>query len=261
MDKEKLIKHLTNVQDKLLIIRILEKAEKSIQQYIPYHTDFLDPYQINLGTKSLVQVHEIEYRIFGGVENAERSILTIYPDTMREEDVENPLGAIRIHGNFFKSDIQHRDVLGSVLGLGIKREKIGDILVGEGIIDLIAFKEICDFICISLEKISRYKVSVTPVSFQELMQPIEQFKCVSGTVNSLRLDSVIALGFGESRTQISKFIHGDAIKVNWKPVKNLATEVKAGDIISLKGKGRIILEEVGDRTKKERLKVMIKKLL
>ncbi len=261
MDKEKLTRHLTCAQDKLLVLRMLEKIERVEKQYIPYYTDFLDPYQLSLCKSVLANVRDVAYCIFGGIESAERNVLTIYPETMTTYGLENPLEAIRITGNFSEDEITHRDVLGAVLGLGIKREKIGDILVGEGEIHFIAFKEICSFLCISLEKISRYKVHIEPVAFEVLQKPIEQFKQILGTVSSLRLDSILALGFGESRSGISKLVHHNNVKVNWKAVNHMDYEVKEGDVISLKGKGRIVLEEVGNKTKKDRQKVVIKRLM
>lgn len=261
MDKEKLTRHLIHAQDKLLVLRLLDKAERAERQYVLHYTDFLDPYQLSLCKGVLANIPEIAYCTFGGIKNAERNVLAIYPESMTGYALENPLEALRMTGNFSQTEITHRDVLGAVLGLGIKREKIGDILVGEGKIDFIAFKDICSFLCVGLEKISKYKVSVESITFDKLKKPYEQSKTISGTVSSLRLDSILALGFGESRSSISKGIHHDNVKVNWRAVNQLSYVVKEGDVISLKGKGRIILEEIGNKTKKDRIKIVVKRLI
>ncbi len=72
MDKEKLTRHLTHVQDKLLVLRMLDKAERVAKQYTPYYTDFLDPYQIILCKNVLDNLQDVAYCTFGGIENAER---------------------------------------------------------------------------------------------------------------------------------------------------------------------------------------------
>lgn len=261
IDKEGLTRHINSIEDKIFISRVLDRAEGVLKNYSPRNTDFCDPYQISLCRPILSKIRELKYFVSGGFGQAERQIIVMFPDYMESDEIDNPLRCLRIDGNFEQDSISHRDVLGSVLGLGIKREKIGDIIISKNCGYIVSFKDICDFIDGNLEKISRYKVETKIVTLEDIQIPQEKYKLIETTVPSLRLDVMIGVGFGESRNSLSKMIGNDKVKVNWKPINNPAHLVHEGDVISFKGKGRIVLLEVGNKTKKDRLKVTIQRMI
>ncbi|KXG75966.1 YlmH family RNA-binding protein [Thermotalea metallivorans] len=261
IDKEGLTRHIVNLDDKIMAIRTLDKAESVLKNYIPRYTDFFDPYQISLCTHALHRIAGLKYIVTGGREGAERQIIMLYPEFMEDMEIENPLRVLKLEGKLGGDSFTHRDVLGAILGLGIKREKIGDIIAGNGRAYVVSFKEICDFIQWNLEKISRYKVTANFVDFCDIEEHEESYKLIESTVPSLRLDAVIGVGFGESRSSLSKLINNDRVKVNWKPINNPAHPVQEGDVISFKGKGRMILLQVGNKTKKDRYQVIIKRMI
>ena len=242
-------------------MQVLNKAESTLKNHVSRCTDFYDPYQIALCESSIKRVDGIRYMISGGRDHAERKIIVIYPDYVHQDELELPIEALRLTGKFTQGDLSHRDFLGGLLGLGLKREKIGDIFVGNGEAVVIAFHELCQFIHLNLDKIGRYGIQVEKIKFDEIKPPEERYKLINTTVASLRLDAIVGSGFEESRSSISKLIHHDRVKVNWKPVNNPAYTIEEGDIISFKGKGRIIIEEVAGLTKKDRYRIRIKRMI
>ncbi|QEK11981.1 hypothetical protein FQB35_06135 [Crassaminicella thermophila] len=261
INKEVLIKHIKKHEERQLIMKTLNKVESVLKSHTIRCTDFYDPYQISLCIPILENIMDIKYVIEGGYEKAERKVIIIYPEYMSLDEKNCPISAIKISGKFQEEDLTHRDFLGAILGLGLKREKIGDILVGDRQANIIAFKELNDFIRLNLEKISKYKVTVEESSFHDLIKVQEDFKLVYTTVASLRLDTIAGAGFGESRNAIARLISNDRAKVNFKPVNQPSYILNEGDIISFKGKGRIILDTIGNKTKKDRYKVLIKRMI
>lgn len=253
-------KHIKNYEDQQLIVRILDKVESVLKNYTVCCTDFYDPYRISLCTSILDQVSDIKYLVTGGYEQAERQTIVIYPEFMEIDEAYIPTVILKIQGRFTKQDLTHRDFLGAILGLGLKREKIGDILVGEGQANIVIFEELCDYIRFNLDKVSRYKVNIEKITAEDMLEIEENFKRIQATAPSLRLDVIVSIGFGESRNTISKLIKNDNVKVNWQPMNQSSYIVSEGDVISFKGKGRIILEQVGAKTKKDRYKIVVKKL-
>ncbi|MBB6216974.1 RNA-binding protein YlmH [Anaerosolibacter carboniphilus] len=261
IDREGLTRHIRSAEDKIIISRMLDRAEAVLKNYIPRNTDFFDPYQISLCRPILNKLDELKYFIAGGVAQSERQIIVMFPDYMEPEEIESPLSVLQIDGDFENNNLSHRDILGAILGLGIKREKIGDIIVSANCAYIVSFKEICDFMNGNLAKISRYSIETNLVDLENIKIQEENYKLIETTVPSLRLDALVGVGFGESRSSLSKMIGNDRVKVNWKPINNPAHPVHEGDVISFKGKGRILLLEVGNKTKKDRYKVTIKRMI
>lgn len=261
IDKELLTKHIKNNEERQWVMKTLSKVASVCKSHTIKCTDFYDPYQIAVCEPILNQILEVKYLIAGGYAQAERKVIIIYPEYMEVKKEDFPICAIDVTGKFKKNDLTHRDFLGAILNLGLKREKVGDILVGDGQANIIASKELCDFIRMNLEKISKYKVNIEQVSFDELINVQEDFKLIHSTVSSLRLDAIIGVGFGESRNAISKLISNDRVKVNFKPINQPSYMIAEGDLISFKGKGRIILDKIGNKTKKDRYPICIKRMI
>lgn len=153
--------------------------------------------------------------------------------------------------------MSHRNVLGSVLGLGLKREMIGDILINENSCDIIVAKTVVEFLLNNLKSVGRDKVDVVEILLDEIAPPIETSKEIATSVNSLRLDSIISAGFGISREKSSDLIKGEMVKLNFVVVKSISKAVNVGDVISVRGKGRIEVCNICGSTKSGRTKVIL----
>lgn len=226
------------------------------------YTDFLDPAQIEIGQQIVNKYYrELHYFFSGGFDHSERKIMVIYPEFLSQEEIEIPVKAIHIAATSKTASLQHKNVLGAVLGLGLKREKVGDIFVESNHADVILYKEAAEYLLIFLKKVGRYSVECEEITLSQIKSPEVHYKIIHATVASLRADAIISSGLGESRSRSSNWIKSGRLKINHKEVKNVAYMVSEGDLISVKGKGRIILDKILGTTKKDRIKVIIKKVI
>lgn len=267
IDRKNILDKLNNIDDKLLVAKVLDKAAIAEKTRAVTWTDFLDPYQIKLVERALGSIsdsiNDIEFRFDGGYNGAERMIAIFEPahlSNLSGQSAQTPLSLINIKPKR-ENNITHRDYLGSLMGLGIKREKIGDIIVEDESCNVIVLKEIADYILYNLSKVGNTGVIVSKGEIGDLQVPEPKTKEIKCTVPSLRLDCIISSGFGISRSKVIPLVKAGRVYVNWEPEDKLSAQVKEGDMISVKGKGRIVLEEIGNKTKKDRISILIKRFV
>ena len=160
----------------------------------------------------------------------------------------------RAWGGYHEAD---RDVLGALMGLGVERDVLGDILMQGSGAQLIVDSRMTDWIQQNFVKVAMVPMKVEEIPFDELVLPEKKAKGIRATVASLRLDAVGAAGFGVSRSKMVSAISGDKVQVNWAPAKGTSQTVKPGDIISFRGRGRIEIVELTGKSRKGRTGVRI----
>lgn len=222
-------------------------------------TDFVEPPVLTKLMEMMKNEKDVRFLVSGGYEGAERQLIVLYPDFLSEDEIDIPISAIKITGDFEKESITHRDVLGSVMALGIKREKIGDILVDADKCHVIVKKEMADYIAHNLFRIGRTNIDTAEVNINEVIPAEKKFREIQAVVASLRLDSIASTAFSTSRAKMQNFIKSGFVKVNWVDVLDSDYMVKEGDVISFRGHGRAIFDAVKGITKKDRIVVLIKK--
>lgn len=240
MKREKL--SMMKVLDK---IKIYEKTEKMVS------TNFLDPAE-QMEVQNLLS--KVPNHFFGGYEEAERKILVI--GSGEEAKLQSFLQVITIEA---KHNLSHREVLGTILGLGLKREFIGDILVKENRADVIVQKDIADYIFQNMNKVGKEKVKVSYQTFENLLQIEIKAKEIKTTVASLRVDAIISSGIGLSREVSSRLVQNQRVKWNHKLLENPSKKMNVGDILSIRGYGRIELASILGETRKDRVRVVLKR--
>lgn len=194
---------------------------------------------------------------YGGYGDAERTVAFFLPDYADESDCH--LSVIRIKIPEGGRKLTHRDYLGSLTGLGLKREMIGDILIAENGADVIILDEVKDFILLNYSKAGRTTLALEAVSIAELHIPEQQTTMIKDTVASLRLDNVISSAFQLSRAKASEAIRSGIVFVNSMQSEKPDMQVNEGDKLVLRGKGKAYLREVGGRTRKDRLFILIER--
>lgn len=259
IDKEKYINHIQDNSRLIEMRQILDKVEIVMNNHLVESTDFLDPYSRLLAKSILNQFLEIDYLEQGGIEESERQIITIYPDYYYLEDKDSNIVALRIKGNF--DGLSHRDFLGSILGLGINRSKVGDILLQREYVDIIVKREISSFIEFNLEKIGNNKITIGKVNLQDLVPGEIFYKEIKKTLSSYRLDVYISGAYNLSRQESGALIKSGKVKVNWEPIDKISKELEVGDVISIKGYGRSIFYSIEGLSKKDRIKSTIRILI
>lgn len=256
------MKKISKADDRLFVSRILDKAVRADKYKETACSDFLDPYQAKLVEKVIADAGELNYSFFGGYPGAERTIVFFRPNFMSDEPLDEAanIALIRIKLNS-REELTHRDYLGALMGLGIRREKIGDIIVKDDFCDVVAFSEIAGYIKLNLLKVGNSSVDIDIKEVDDIQANQPKIKEISSTVASLRLDSVASTGFGMSRSKMVDFIKAEKVSLNWEITSSPTRMVKEGDTISIRGKGRVVVESVGRLTKKGRTGIILKKYI
>ena len=222
------------------------------------NTPFLDPRQLELAEAVLKNRSELSYTVYGGYPRSERNALAIFP--AQQKSVLPPVKAVKVNWTGNADEISHRDLLGAVLGLGLKRDQIGDIILFENGGAAVYVEDAkADFLCSNLLQVGRVTVNCEVADPEDLPLSKDDGKNINGTVASLRLDAVISVGFGVSRSRVVLLIKGGAVSVNWKPINSPSIQLNEGDQVSLKGRGRLLIESVEGETRKGRIRLKLKK--
>lgn len=200
------------------------------------------------------------YHLFGGHDAAARKILCIYEDYCEDYYAEEyPIKCLTF--TFRREDkLTHRDFLGSLMGLRLKREVIGDIIIADGIAQAFVTGNAARLIMSDLGKIGRVGVKITDDRPFEL-EIKQQFTEIGVTVASLRLDCIVSAAARISREAAARLIRSEKVSVNHFPILSLSHEVSEGSIISVRGYGRFVLGSIGQTTKKERIHIIILKYI
>ena len=189
----------------------------------------------------------------GGVPDAERKVVAFAEE---EELAQWPIVCLRISWNARYGAPGHRDLLGSILGLGMGREKIGDLYVREGEAFAFVLKDMAGYIAASLDRVGR-----TPVRVEQL-EAWPQLSAAGGsevtaTVASMRLDAVIGAAWKLSRGRAAELVASGRVQVGHLPELRCDRQLDEGAVISVRGMGRAKVERVGGKTKKGRISVTI----
>lgn len=221
-------------------------------------SNFLGLHQISLAQNALASQKCRSYLLFGGHDAPERRILGIFPD---EDCMFTELFPIETVCVSYPRDaeIAHKDILGSLLGLGIKRDCIGDILVGEGYSIFFVADSVCDFIMNELSKIGRFNVSLTKGVPQRPFPSLAEYEDIGITVSAMRLDAVVAALSRLSRDKAAKLVLSGGVSVDGKPILNINYQLTAERIVSIRRYGKYLIGGQQGVTKKGRLHLICKK--
>jgi photosystem II S4 domain protein len=252
LPREELLKRVENRE---VVARAIDLADRAIKNWEVVETDFLSPPEIAEIKSVFSRLSDVEIITTGGYPQAERQRLGICRAELPFEPSQVPLAAIQIAGNFLFDPPTHRDFLGAMLGCGIVRDKTGDIIVlGEQGAQAIVAPELVEFLETHLTQVRSVPVKTQRIDLSELKIREPKKKEMTTVEASLRLDAIASAGFGMSRSKMVDLISSGDVRVNWKEVGQSAHALKAGDLVAIRGKGRLEIGEVAI-TKKERYRV------
>ncbi|MDT3426485.1 RNA-binding protein YlmH [Paenibacillus forsythiae] len=244
----------------------VDQAYEWVENAARYHelklTDFLDPRQGYI-LQTLVNRHpDARVRWGGGGEEAERRRALVAPDYRDLEDEDMGLKVLNITPAAQKlMELEHGDYMGSLLGLGVKRSKIGDIHVLENGCHAVVTSDIADYLALHMSSVGRAPVTVEVLPVSELRSAEARLESMEITVSSLRLDGIAADVCRLSRSKVLVPVKAGRVRVNWKVEEDPSSHIKEGDVISIQGFGRFKVLEVGGLTKKGRYRVRIGKFV
>lgn len=231
----------------LLRRRLTELAQRADRTGCPTFTEFLTPAQTPLAFWAAKEAG-VAARLSGGYEDAERVIARFAPPDCWEEPW--PIRALELQWPH-QSAPTHRDLLGSVMGLGIRRGLVGDIVVEAEKAYLFAEAAMAEHIASVLTAAGRVHLQVALLDELPVPTPPEG-RPVRDTVSSPRLDAVVAAGFSVSRSKAAELINAGHVKLRHIPCLRTDAHVAEGDAISVRGLGRLQLCEIGQPTRKGR---------
>jgi photosystem II S4 domain protein len=246
---------LKGVENRETIAQVIDKADQAIKTWEVVCTDFLSPPELMEAQRALQRLTEIHGVAWGGYAQAERQRLAIARAELPLDTDQVELVALDIAGNFLFDPASHRDFLGALLGTGIVRDRVGDIIVlGERGAQAVVIPELVEFLELHLAQVRSVPVKTRRIDLAELKVREPKKKEMTTTEASLRLDAVASAGFGMSRSKMADLITNGDVRVNWKEITSSSHSVKSGDLIAIRGKGRV---EVGDVaiTKKDRYRI------
>lgn len=247
-------------EERILLGRVLDKLSETERRSIPAHTGFLSPGEQAAVEDLLPAAGRPRHVMFGGYPGAERRVCAFLPDWQEEDDFladpEGPVAALEIscHAG---ARLSHRDFLGSLMGLGITREKIGDILVGEGRSQVLLLRAALPFLLSQWESAGRWRLKLREIPLDALEVKPLQVKTIRDTVAALRLDAVAACGFSTSRTRAAEFISAGQVAVNHRECAKADRLVAEGDVISCRGLGKCVVKQVLGQSKKGRVIIVM----
>ncbi|MGN1412100.1 MAG: RNA-binding protein [Oscillospiraceae bacterium] len=229
------------------------------------YTHFLDSFEIAQAIQYIGKLKknypQVDYTFWGGYDNAERKILCVYSTYIETSFKDFPLKVIEFKYNSNFSKLTHRDFLGAIMSLQVKRNSLGDIIVGDGVSQVVVSNNVCELILNEIDCVGRQGVKSCILDTVTL-EVVQNFKEIFSTVPSLRLDCVVGTALNVSRTQAIQLIKSKLVTLNYLEVISPPSLVKSGDVISVRGYGKFIVDSVSSElTKKGRLHILIKKYL
>ena len=265
MNKQELLKDYKKQEDKICLAQVLDKIEISKKTNKIQYTDFLDMYQVSLVQNFLRKIQITNCKLYGGYEEAERKIVIIYPEnyteSMIEKNYNKMLKIVRIQlPEEEKGKYTHRNYLGGIVKLGLKREKVGDILVSNDGADIIAKKEFIDILKNELPSLTRFENSTfEEKALNELRKKEVKIEEIKIIVPSLRLDNIVSDLAKTSRNKASQILASERVLVNGQNETKPSKQIKQNDIITIRGKGRFVIKDFVGTTRSGRTVVLVEK--
>ena len=236
-----------------LIKRISDLALRCDRNGCLTHSAFLTPAECYLLETRKLPVGEAKLVFSGGRDDCERKVAFFLPYYLQETDFDigEIIKAVKIRSYFGKPG--HRDYLGAVLGLGIERDRIGDLLLFDDTAYLFCLSSVVSVLLRELEKVGRISVKTEQIALADVPAPERKTKKITFTVKSLRLDAVTGDLFGVSRTLAAELIREGAVTLNYTICEKVDAPIKEGDTLSVHGKGKGRISQIGGRSRKDRL--------
>lgn len=224
--------------------------------FAPKLTDFLDPREQQI-VKMIIGEHgDVAVAFFGGIDTAERKRALLFPEYFHVSEGDFQISLFQVNYPVKFVTIEHRHVLGSLMSLGLKRGKFGDILEADTEIQFFAADEISTYIQTQLQSIGKASVRIEKIPFAKAIHIQESWQELNITAASLRLDAIISAMYPISRQKAQNLIERGLVKVNWTIIETSSFECHESDIISVRGFGRAKIVSIEGKTKKDKWRIV-----
>ena len=243
-------------EEKPFVNRLYDLVNNVERNHLPRFTTFLNERE-QVIAEALLPTFSCKGRMSGGFTGAQRKMLALYPSYYKFSDTEFPFDALCVV-HLPEEELSHRDVLGSLIGLGLARESIGDILPQKGKCDFIVAEPTLPVVLENLKRVGRTGVRCQK-SDMNTLESVTTFVSRRGTVSSLRLDALVSMLTGQSRQRSSELIQSELVQKNYSIENRTSCSFEEEDIITVRGYGKYIVDTIGTPTRKNRLPVECRK--
>ncbi|MBQ7986280.1 MAG: hypothetical protein IJ304_03330 [Clostridia bacterium] len=244
------------MSDDIFIKKIYDVIRLSEKYHTPKFSKFLDETQ----QAEIKNEGILEGITFGGYENAERKIFGAFPDWQEPSFEDFPIAVLKITKKYEK-ELNHRHYLGTILSLGIERNKIGDILPDENGATVFVLEDIAGFIKENITKIAGCGVEIDICDFGSVKIPEKRFELIDIVAASLRLDACLGAILKISRKDAKNLAISEKVSVNHLEAKSEDVKLGVGDLLSIRGFGRVEILEIGGKTRSDRVHITVKKFI
>lgn len=239
--------------------RFLELADRSYRSDKFIFTDFLSMAEVSLLYSLEREIGPKNMTLFGGIEDAERCVARFgNPDSFGYTE-EFPICCIKVEPLMqkFSDDLSHRDILGSIMGLGIERSNLGDILINDNRAYVFCLERMAEYIIDNLSKVrhTSVKCSLTEEVPSNTADGVEMNVQAHGE----RIDGLVSKIYGLSRSKSIDLFRQQKIFVNGRVCENNSYNLKEDDMVSVRGSGRFKFLGVVGTTRKGNLNVKVVK--
>lgn len=266
MERSIVLEKYKKSDERLLVSKLLDKIDAVEKQNKVQNTQFLSPVELQILKKVLNSISYKNYTIYGGTETAQRRIIILYPCKLEELFQTNRFNfntictCIRISNS--TENFEHKQYLGGLIKLGVKREKIGDIIVHNNGADIIVDKDISKFLYTNLQQLTRFKnCSIDIINLSDIIIKEQEYKYFKIIVSSLRLDNIIAKSANTSRNKACEILKQERVFVNYENEVRNTKIVKNDDIITIRGIGKFVISGIEGNTRSGRFVINVKKFL
>lgn len=244
------------MDNELLKARIFDTADICEKTNRPKFLGFLSQEESIL-VKRTLENRGIDFLLFGGYEDSQRVMLGCFP----EWDSQKDFPIVSLTFKYRVSDkLCHRDFLGSLMGLGITRESVGDILIEDGRAVVFVTEDIANYVSSQIEKVGRVGVEIIK-GFSEPLPLKGELALFEGTIASARLDCVVSELCNVSRGAALQKIEDGAVSVNSVVCEKATKLVVSGDAVTVRGKGKFIISSLEGKTRKNRIVLKYQKYI
>lgn len=264
MNKTELLnKFSKDPEERIVLARALDQLDRAQNRSIPCATQFLSPAQRAALEPLLAACGHPKHLFHGGYEGAERTVCVFLPDWQEAEDWDaaDELSAIECAYPPTGADLTHRDLLGGLMGIGLTRERVGDILVGESAAQIVCLRDAAPIILSQFGQAGRYRLRLREIPLSALAPAPAEVKLIHDTVSTLRLDAVLSCGFSLARGKAADAVTGGRVSLNHRECLKPDKPVGEGDVLTCRGLGKCVVKEVPGQSKKGRTMLVLERYL
>lgn len=256
--REKIIRYYKGTEGEQMAVKLVDFAAQAIKNRKYKLSGFLTPFEQSMAETIANSLGDLKVEFDGGFVGAERQRAAFCHEDFEGTPVFE-ISVIKSEWNGEFARLSHGDVLGSLMSLGVEREHIGDIIATKDFARIIVDAKMLNYFVSNLTRIGNTAVVTSEDELENISPKEERVKEIKATVASLRVDSIAAAGFGMSRSKAATEISAEKVKLNWQTVKNSSQSIKEGDILSMRGRGRLEVAEIRGQTKKGRIGILLKR--